>query len=228
MTGALAHLDAVDELEPGEPEVQAMVRQEITSPGTLTQEQLDEVQFQMHWFSHPLLLAREESDHPDREKILLQVMVLVVFIACVMLFLTIGFLLGLVLLVIAGIKHFNSNSIFKFDESQGGSRAQIWGFVAYLGVMGAPILLVLSGIDYPVLGAASFVVSILVGVTIAVAFSRGSFRERRRALGMHTGRGNCSRDRQWNCWLLLCAAYRIGWRNLFARAVVVDQSFSFD
>ena len=191
--GALAQLESVQELEPGETEIQAMVRQQINSPGTLTQKQLDELQYQMHWFAHPLLLASEEQTNPDRQKLLMNVTLLFVFTAVVgMLFLA-GFLVGLVLLVMAAIRHLNGIRVFTFDEAQGGSRAHLWGFIAYLGLMGSPILLIVMKIENPTVaalaGPLAFLLSILAGVGIAIGFSRGSFGQRTRALGIHSGRG---------------------------------------
>ncbi|MDA0813082.1 MAG: type II CAAX endopeptidase family protein [Verrucomicrobia bacterium] len=192
--GALARLEAVQqELEPGEAEIQAMVRQQINSPGTLTPKQLDELQYQMHWFAHPLLLARENQSHPDRQKLMLNVMLLFIFTACVAVCFTVGFLVGLVLLAMAAVRHASGLRIFTFDEAQGGSQAHLWAFIAYLGLMGSPILLIALKVENPTLtalaGPVAFFLSILAGVMIAIGFSRGSFGERTRALGLHSGRG---------------------------------------
>ena len=191
--GALARLEAVQELEPGEAEIQAMVRQQINSPGTLTQMQLDQLQYQMHWFAHPLLLAKENHSHPDRQKLMLNVMLFFIFTACVAVAFTVGFLVGLVLLAMAAVRQLNGVRIFTFDAAQGGGQAHLWAFIAYLGLMGSPILLIIMKIEHPTVTAlatpVAFFLSILAGVMIAICFSRGSFRERTRALGLHSGRG---------------------------------------
>lgn len=194
--GALEKLESARELEPGETEIQALVRQEISNPGTLTQEQLDEVQYQMHWFAHPLLLSREDAGHPDRKKLMTSVMVLYVFLGLVILLFAGGFLLGTVLLILAAVRTMKGNSVFVFDPSEGGSRAHIWAFIAYLGVMGSPIVFLFFSVNNEALAAlvqvlsiAVFLLSFVVGVGIALFCSKGSFRERRRAIGLHTGRG---------------------------------------
>ena len=191
--GALAQLDSVKELEPGEPEIQEMVRQEIISPGTLTQEQLDDLQYQMHWFANPLLLAREDQTNPDRQKLLMNVTLLFVFTAVVGMAFLMGFFVGLVLLTMAAVRHSNGIRIFTFDESQGGSCAHLWGFIAYLGLMGSPILLIVMKIEDPTVAALAsplaFLLSLLAGVGIAIGFSSGSFGQRTRALGIHSGKG---------------------------------------
>ena len=190
--GALEQLDSADELEPGEPELNALVRQEIETPGTLTQPQLDELQYQMHWFTHPLILAREAADHPERGKLMVQIMCLILFLAFAALFVVAGFLAGIVLLIVAAVSHTSGRPLFKFDESRGGSRIHIWAFTAYIVVMGAPIVLTLMGIVSPLAdmaGIAAFILSVFIGVAIAVLLPRGTFGERTRALGFHTGRG---------------------------------------
>lgn len=197
IAGALAQLESAPELQPGEPGINALVRQEINDPGTLSQEQMDELQFQMHWFAHPLLLAREAPDHPERARLMVQVMMLMVFAGAAMLFVLGGFLLGVVLLGLAGLAsarqggQVGKSSLFAFDSSTGGGggRAQIWAFITYIGIMGAPILSYLAGIHLPGVGVAAFVLSVFAGLFVALTFSRGTVRERRRALGLHSGRG---------------------------------------
>ncbi|MGK0185612.1 MAG: membrane protease YdiL (CAAX protease family) [Verrucomicrobiales bacterium] len=194
--GALAKLESIKEFEPGEAAIQAMVRQQITAPGTLTQAELDELQYQMHWFAHPLLLASEDAAHPDRAKLMVNVMTLLGFGGVAILCFGGGLLLGIVLLSIVAVRAIKGKSPLRMDPSQGGSRAHIWGFIAYLAIMGSPIILVffadeneMLGQISQVLGIAAFVVSVVAGVVIALLFSRGSFRERRHAIGLHSGRG---------------------------------------
>ena len=187
---ALHDLDSfARELEEGEALVHALAKKEIETPGTLTDDEQAALRYQMHWFAGPLFLARADPDDPGRHALTGKSTVVILYFFFAILAAIGGFLVGIALLGAAAVKHRAGTLSLAFQPGRSNGTAYLLSFIIFIGIMSLQFVLIIANVVVPLAGVAIFSGSFVGALVCAFLLTEGSFKERRRALGLHRGRG---------------------------------------